>query len=307
MIPKMLPVTKLMTAAVLAAALSACGASRQAGWDREMKQAEGDAAAVLEAAQAAWQERGDIESLRKAITLYEKAEAIEPGVRLETPIRLARAYYLLADGHLRGDSAAQLKYYDLAVVWGERAMAHSEAFRQAVAGGKAVEDAISVLGKEHAGAVYWAASGLGKWARMKGFTTLLAQKNKVKKFMEFVTAVDPDYYYAGPARYWGAYYAIAPSFAGGDPARAKTEFEKSLAAQPLFLGTKVLMADTWATKVQDKDAYRRLLQEVIDGDAEALSDVIPEQKMEQDKARDLLALIDDRFAAAPADVRVASR
>jgi hypothetical protein len=304
---KMLRLSKGLATASLAVALSACGASRQAGWDREVTRAEGDAVAVLEAAEAAWAERGDVESLRKAITLYEKAEAIEPGVRLDTSIRLARAYYLMADGHHRGDSASQLKYYDLAVVWGERAMAHSEAFRKEVEAGKPVEDAISVLGKEYAGAVYWAASGLGKWAKMKGFTTLLAQKNKVKKFMEYVSNVDPGYYYSGPARYWGAYYAIAPSFAGGDPERSKAEFEKSLAEQPLFLGTKVLMADTWAPKVQDKEAYRRLLQEVIDGDAEALADVIPEQKIEQEKARELIALIDDRFAAAPSDVRVASR
>ena len=304
---KMLRLSKGLATASLAVALSACGASRQAGWDREVARAEGDAVAVLEAAEAAWAERGDVESLRKAITLYEKAEAIEPGVRLDTSIRLARAYYLMADGHHRGDSASQLKYYDLAVVWGERAMAHSEVFRKEVEAGKPVEDAVSVLGKEYAGAVYWAASGLGKWAKMKGFTTLLAQKNKVKKFMEYVSNVDPGYYYSGPARYWGAYYAIAPSFAGGDPARSKEEFEKSLAAQPLFLGTKVLMADTWAPKVQDKEAYRRLLQEVIDGDVEALADVVPEQKIEQEKARELIALIDDRFAAAPSDVRVASR
>lgn len=299
--------TLVAGALTLAASLTACGASRQAGWERSMDRAEGDAAEVLAAAEAAWAARADVEELRKAITLYEKAESIEPGVRLETTIRLARAYYFLADGFYRGDSESQLKYYDLAVVWGERAMAHSAEFRAAVEGGKPVEDAISVLGKEYAGAVYWAASGLGKWAKMKGFTTLLAQKNKVKKFMEFVTAVDPGYYYAGPARYWGAYYAIAPSFAGGDPAKSKEEFEKSLAAQPLFLGTKVLMADTWATKVQDKDAYRRLLQEVIDGDAEAITDVVPEQKIEQDKARELIALIDDRFAAADATIRVAAR
>src|SRR5690606_18582055 len=183
-------------ALTLAASLSACGASRQAGWERSMDRAEGDAAEVLAAAEVAWAARADVEELRKAITLYEKAEAIEPGVRLETTIRLARAYYVLADGFYRGDSGSQLKYYDLAVGWGERAMAHSAEFRAAVGGGKPVEDAVSVLGKEYAGAVYWAASGLGKWAKMKGFTTLLAQKNKVKKFMEFVTAVDPGYYYA---------------------------------------------------------------------------------------------------------------
>lgn len=275
----------------------ACGASRQAGWDRQQDRQEGNLTEVLSEAEAAWEGRGDAETLRKAISLYEKAIAINPD-QLDVLIRLARAYYFLSDGYHRGDRDAQLKYYDLAASWGEKAMAQDADFVTKVKDeGADIEDAVEVLDAEYAGAVYWSASAVGKWARLKGFTTLLSQKNKVKKFMEWVTATDPDYYHAGPPRYWGAYYAIAPSFAGGDVEKPKEQFEKSLEMEPDFFGTKVLMADAYATKVQDRELFERLLTEVLEGDPTVLPEVVPEQKVEQEKARELLGDADDLFAS----------
>lgn len=291
---------------LLGFSVAACGAKRQAGWDRATTEAQGDVAEVLADAEVAWAERYDEAQLRKAIGLYEKAVAINPAQR-DVLIRLARAWYLLGDGFARNDKDAQLEYFDTSASWGERAMATYPDFLRAVRDERRkVEDAIALLDENYVGAVYWSASAIGKWARLKGFTTLLSQKSKVQKFMEWCTETDADFYYAGPPRYWGAYYSVAPGFAGGSTERSLEEFEKSLAQYPDFLGTKVLMADTYATKIQDRALYERLLNEVIAADPTVIPEIEPEQRIEQDKARELLALTADRFASLESPTRTAA-
>ncbi|RMF16862.1 MAG: hypothetical protein D6761_05545 [Candidatus Dadabacteria bacterium] len=298
---------KWCIAGALAVVVSGCGASRVQGWEVDQKRVEGNLAQVLADAEAAWISREDPEKLKEAISLYEQAIAINPN-QPEIMARIARAYYFLSDGYTRGDQDEQIRLYDLAAQWGERAMATNFEFAKLVRDeGKNIEDALSALDESYVPAVYWTASAIGKWARLKGFTTLLAQKNRVKKLMEWVTEKDPDYFYGGPPRYWGAYYSIAPSFAGGDVELARQKYEESLKIAPDYLGTKVLMADTYATKVQDRDLYVKLLTEVLEADPTVLPDIVPEQKVEQDKAKDMLEEVDDRFASlSTPQVRIAS-
>lgn len=273
-----------------------CGAKRIAGWEREIQKGGGNLMEILTQAQEAWNRRENAQELEKAITLYEQAIAIQPN-QLEVLTQLARAYYFLADGYRRSDPEAQLTLYDKAASYGEKAMAlHPEFYKKVKTEGVKAEDAVGVLSEEYLPAVYWTASAIGKWARAKGFTTLLAQRNRVRKIMEWVTEKNPTFFYGGPYRYWGAYYALSPAFAGGDLNKSRENFQKSLEVEPNYFGTKVLMADTYATKAQDRELYEKLLKEVLSGNPEILPDVIPEQKVEQAKARDLLALTEDRFA-----------
>lgn len=281
-----------------------CGASRVQGWKIGEQKVDGDLAEVLADAEQAWQGRESEESLKKAIELFEKAVAINPNQR-EVLAQLARAHYFLADGFYRQNKEEQIRLYDLSAQWGERALASNYEFRQLVTDKREkVEDAIRVLDEGYVPAVYWSASAIGKWARLKGFTTLLAQKNRVKKMMEWVTQNDAEYYYGGPDRYWGAYYSIAPAFAGGDLDISRQKYEASLAISPNFFGTKILMADTYATKTQDRELYVNLLTQVLEGDPTLIPDIVPEQKVEQDKAKEMLDSVNDKFAATPAQTPV---
>jgi hypothetical protein len=114
--------------------------------------------------------------------------------------------------------------------------------------------------------------------------------------MTRVGDLDPTYYYDGPNRYWGAYYAAIPSFAGQDLNKSKDFFDKALAANPAFLGNHVLLAGEWAVKKQDKATFQRELNWVIAADATAIPDVQPEMEAAQRQAKALLAAIDDNFA-----------
>jgi hypothetical protein len=57
----------------------------------------------------------------------------------------------------------------------------------------------------------------------------------------------------------------------------------------------VLWAEFYCTKTQDKDLYKKLLEEVIAADPNVDPEIVAENKIEQAKAKKLLAAIDDQF------------
>ena len=95
---------RYLTLALLCSTLIACGTTRQnvCGKLVPNASAEGDANAMITAGDAAWSARADVAKIRDAITAWNKALAINPKDSA-TRVKLSRAYYLLADGHLRMD------------------------------------------------------------------------------------------------------------------------------------------------------------------------------------------------------------
>ena len=87
-------------------------------------------------------------------------------------------------------------------------------------GNETERTAIRVMQVDDAGCVYWAASALGKWAKLKGFATLLKHKDTAKAYITRVEELDANFL-CGSDRYFGAVYAVAPSFAIGDLDKAE--------------------------------------------------------------------------------------
>ncbi len=246
-------------------------------------------------ADAAWEERDDEAKLRLALDKYEAAYKANPTNR-HAAVRLTRGWYWLGDVKVEGKDA-KLAAWDTAVQWGARCMAVNTEFTGLLEKGNEKEStAIRAMGKEDVPCLYWTASALGKWAKLTGFTTLLKHKDTVKAYITKVDEIDNSFYYAAPDRYWGAYYAIAPSFAGGDLNKSKVHFIKSIEAAPGYLATKVLYAQYYATKMQDKSLFDQMLSEVLNADAEAIAELAPENRAEQVKAKKLLDTKSDYFA-----------
>ena len=289
----------VLLALALGVGLSAC-AGRKAAWDQDPAETapdagSGDVATVVKEGDAKWETRTSPDSIKAAIASWEKAAEAD-GKNLELLVKLTRAHYFLADGYLRADDKAYLESMDKAVKWGERAMvAASPEFEAKMRDGTKFPEAVSVVGKDGVPAMYWYASALGKWAKKKGFAVLLGQKDNVKATMDRCLELDPEYFYAGPWRYFGAFYAVAPGFAGGDLKKSKEHFEKSLSIEPNYVGTKVLWAAELATKEQDEETFDRLLNEVLATPDDVIKELQPEIIVEKQKARELLAQKDELF------------
>lgn len=293
---------KTLILVAVSMALSACS-GRKAVWegDPTPPASDGTAAPVsaeaTSAADAKWAERTDAANIRAAIAEWEKIAAADPG-NAEVLVSLTRAHYFLADGYLRAekDEKEYLKTMDKGVKWGEKAMvAASPEFQKAMADGKKFPDAVKLVGKEGVPAMYWYASSLGKWAKKKGFAVLLGQKDNVKATMDRCLELDPTFYHGGPHRYFGAYYAIAPAFAGGDLEKSKVHFKKSLEIAPDFVGTKVLWAAELAVKTQDEETFDALIAEIEASKEDAIPEVMPELRIEKQKAAELKANRSDLF------------
>lgn len=282
--------------------LAGCGAGRKSQW--EGPKAGGAAAAadspdtLVSAGDAAWANRGDKAQLEAAISAWEKAAAMKPE-DWKVQAKLSRGYFFLADSHLRkaGEgSEEQLATYEKGTAAGERAMAGaSPKFKETVTGGGKVEDAVKDVPAEGIDALYWYASNLGRWSHYKGLGAKLGNKDKIKAAMTRVMEIDEKYFHAAPHRYFGAFYAIAPSFAGGDMVKSEEEFKKAIELAPSYVGTKVLYAAEFAKKKKDRPLFDKLIGEVLATPDDVVADLVPETKNEKDKAAALKANADKLF------------
>lgn len=283
--------------AILALSMAGCGGSRQAAWETAEASAEAGTAegqsrfqSLVEEAENAWEKRDDEQQLRTAIEKYERAVEIDSS-KHEAWTALARAHYFLADCHLRFDDTRQdamLGTFEDSTEAAEQALIQiSPEFREKMQAGAKMEDTVGLLDERAVGPLYWRSSALGKWASEKGFATLLSYKDEIREVMTHVLELNPTFYFGGPHRYFGAFYARAPSFAGGDLDRSKDHFEKSLQMEPNYFATHTLYAADWAVKAQDREAFDEHIEYVLTNDPDALPPVAPENRCEQKKAEEL--------------------
>lgn len=280
-------------------ALAGCATTWDAKWSEPATSPTAASPEQLQAAiaegDALWKERGDKAKLIAAIAKWESAAA-QGDAELLT--KLARAHYLLGDGFyfLEGNHEARYAEYEKGLAWATRALKlAAPAFVKAMAEGKSHIDSITLAPKEAVPAMYWYATTLGRWAASKGVTTRLRYKDDIKATMDHVKSLDETYFHAAPLRYFGSFEATTAGIAGGSLKKSEEYYKRALELSPAYLGTKVLWADVLCTRKSDRPAYKKLLEEVVAADAAADPDLEPENKLEQLKARQLLAQIDDRF------------
>lgn len=252
-------------------------------------------AALKAEADALWAERGDKAKLEGALQKYEQLYALDPMDR-DVAYHLVRGWYFLGDGH-ETEKDAKLEVWAKSIDWGKKCLAINAEFKALLEKGDEDEaSAARALTAEDVPCTYWTSSALGKWAKNSGITTTLKHLPTVKAWMTRVGELDPSYYFNGPDRYWGAYYAAIPSFAGQDLNKSKEYFDKALAAHPNFFGTHVLYAEELLTRRQDKAGFQKELEWVLAQPADIIPEVKPEAEAEQRKARALMDAIGDKFA-----------
>jgi hypothetical protein len=286
---------KLIHSMILLLSLVGC-ATRQSGWDKKTQnvQLSSEELSQLRAsAQSLWSQRAQTDKLSQALTIFEKIHLANQE-DFSTLVFLTRGYYFLADSHLK-DLDQKKSTYEKAASYGEKAMATNEAFKKNVSQGKSVEEALAVLTPNEVPAIYWTAASLGKWAKASGIAAALKYKTRIKAMIERVEKLQPDYFYGAVPRYWGGFFAVAPSFAGGDLNKSKLNFDRSISIAPEYLGTKVLMAEVYWTKMGNRKQFESLLNDVLLSKSDKHPDLGPENIWEKKKAERLLKNADDLF------------
>lgn len=250
-------------------------------------------------AETLWLERGDKEQLLKAMEVYEQLFAQNPEDK-DIAVKLVRGWYFYGDA-FETEVEAKRSAWDKAITFGEKCLSLNPDFATQVAEGTSKEEAATTLVATDVPCAYWTASALGKWAKAGGLAVTLKHIGTAKAYISQVESLNPTYFHGAVHRYWGAYYAGLPSFAGQDLERSQTEFKKSMDISPDYLGTRVLYADYWATKNQDQIAiFDEMLQYVMQVNLDALDpELRPENEAEKRKAEALWAVRADKFLDAP--------
>lgn len=305
------------TIMVSAMGLSACGgADRSSALTGDQSQLttatqQGDFDALMAEADAAWQQRLDKAQLEKAIATWEKAAqtetpALTPEQRAEKLAEIyetiARAYYFLGDSHIRLEGSEDevgdkmMTTFEKGVTASEKAIAlRDPKFAATVAADRNNwKDAVKTADTKAVPALYWYSTNLGKWALLEGIATILARKDDIKATMDWVISKDATYFHGAPYRYFGAYHTKVP-IGGGNPDASKQSFEKSIEIAPNYLATKVLMAESYAVLIGDRDLYEKLLNEVLSAPADADPAIAAENELEKRKAKRMLANADEFF------------
>ena len=286
-----------MNAALLTMVLGMGCAKKHAG-NYEVAEATGtadNAELLMAGAEALWEQRGDATKLEQALASYEQVVAADPTNRAAYE-RLVRGYYFLGDGHYTDDDK-KTAAWDKSMTWGKRCLALNAEFTALLEKGDETEaSAASALTAEDMPCMYWTASATGKWGRMQGLATILKEKDKIYAWMNVLEATDPDYFYTASTRYFGAYYAALPSFAGQDLDKSRELFEKAIEANPDHFGNRVLIAEYWAVKTQTRDVFVEQLTYVLEADDNVIPELVPEQEAEKRKAQALMDQVDDLFA-----------
>ncbi len=146
-------------------------------------------------------------------------------------------------------------------------------------------------------ALYWLTQCWGGWLTMNLHNPFaFADISRIEPALKQVLVLDSSFYYAGAHRGLGVFYGSRTKVLGGNPEKAKANFDKSLSiTERKFLINSFLFAKTYAVQNQDRDLFERLLNEIV----EAPDDLLPEERLANEiaklKAKALLDSMDDLF------------
>ena len=235
-----------------------------------------------------WEKRANPKSAKMATLYFEKAFELNPQ-NFELTVSLSRAYYFQGyyieidpakrdTLYLKGASAALTGFQNTAFFQSFADTASTDNLKLQIT-------AIRKAPVETIPALYWWAANFGRYLTTKPVLKRIESREIIETAMHRIATLDEDYYYGGPTRFFGTFYSRLP---GVPLDRAKSNFDQSLSDSPDYLGTRVLRARYYHTKLGNQDLFEEDLNYVINADPSILPDAMPENLFEQEKAKELL-------------------
>jgi tetratricopeptide (TPR) repeat protein len=183
-------------------------------------------------------DRGHLQSALDAAAVWESRLKTNPK-DFESAWKLARACYWLG-GHVAEDSR-RAQY--------ERGI---EAGRQA-----------SVMQSDRPEGYFWMAANMGAMAESFGLRQGIKYRSPVKKALETVLMIDPDFQQGSADRALGRWYQKVPGLFGGSNDKSIEHLQRSLTYDPTSTASHFFLAETYLD-MNRKDQARQEAQKVLD-------------------------------------------
>lgn len=278
-----------------------CRRTAEAPWTpTPTAQPEPAVAEALARGDQAWLGRGNPRVLYEALVAYQEAMAIDPHAHA-VEARLVRGWSLLAETRryraLTDETLpSEMQCLEEALRWGEQCRTHLERFVDLVQRGRGPDpNEVLRMARSHIPCLYWQARAREQWARARGPASWIRFADEIRATMERIREADPSHRHYGPDRFLGRYYATLPTYMGRDPDRARRHFERAITGAPdLFRNRLDLVAYLLLPQGKTEEA-REQVDRVLGLPPDILENLVPEQILQRERARQLL----ERLPPAP--------
>jgi len=155
----------------------------------------------------------------------------------------------------------------------------------------------ATLDKRDILALYWAAMN---WCSLVNLNLDLpearADISKVQAMLEFINTLDDSYNNGTVHAALGSLYANRPKSEGGDPQKAKEQFDDAFTySGNSILAVHVMYAKYYARQIQDRNLFQNTLKQVLETPANTYGDKTFINEVARRKAKLLLDNIDKYF------------
>lgn len=163
--------------------------------------------------------------------------------------------------------------------------------------GENLSDVLKAIGKEDLRALFWSTISWGGWINLNlDKPAALAQLSLSQACLERIMEIDADYLHGLPYMLMGITLAARPPMFGGDIEQARSYLEKALAlSHRKFFLAQYYLARYYSVRVQDKELFFDLIEEIIGGNPHELGDVCLINTMTQHKAKQLKNMAEELF------------
>jgi hypothetical protein len=271
--------------------LSSCAATRKNPFLSQTPDAKihkKDFASLEKLAAKLWEQRQDRASVLKFIEIM-KSLVNTPGRTRAQLVQLARAEALVGEYFAAGPSERAARFL-AAANRAEVALHLNPAYLDAISVPRSTpEDWVSALEPKDADALLWFAEGLYRWSVEAGPETELKHRRSVKACFDRLETLSPGHHFAAVDRHFGIEHARAMS---GDPEQApfaRARFEAALKKGGGFYGNPYAFALRYARPLGEDALLRSLLKPLSDKAPIGPKEILPEQLLEQRRAKSLLA------------------
>jgi hypothetical protein len=172
--------------------------------------------------------------------------------------------------------------------YGLRALKQDNQCRKGLESGKSISQLVGDLNEEYKEALCWTGLNGGLWLILNmDDPSILSEIGNVISVVKRSIELDETYFYGIGKVFMGAYYALVPTFlepAAGPENSARMFQEARSVSDGKFLLVDLFEARFLATKLKDQDLFQKRLNAVLSGDAEALKDANPINRLSKMKA-----------------------
>jgi hypothetical protein len=189
--------------------------------------------------------------------------------------------------------------YSIGKEYGLRALKQDSKFKEGLEGGKRISELVDDLGKKYAEALCWTGLNGGLWLILNlDDPAVLMKMADIIAVVKRSIALDPSYFYGVGEIFIGAYYALVPSFLdpAGGPENSKKMFQEARSiSDGKFLLVDLFEARFLATSMNDRDLFKKRLEDVLSADSGELKGAYLINDLSKIKAKYYLSHQDELF------------